>query len=115
MPKNRLPSVKPFGRAGAARRTWWRRRRREIMAMGRGAAAASACGKLGEHRRPGRRLVARLDAHRRVGGDEDVHARAEADEAEPRTLLRAVPLLAVRDDAAGDETGDLPDQDAVRS
>src|ERR1043165_5897687 len=58
--------------------------------------------------------IARLDLDDRTRGEgqEDVGARAEADEAEPSRLRRAVAGLWIGDDAPRDQARDLPHQHA---
>src|SRR5271154_4884404 len=101
-PQKRLPTVKSVGRMKRPRES----RSREMPAT---SAAPRPAGDGGP---PGLELVAARDEDLRAMGQEEAHARAEADQADPLAPNELVAHAGVEQDPAREGPGDLLERDA---
>src|SRR6185437_4316724 len=119
MPKNRLPSVKPLGRAGAARRTSDRRSRRAT-APRTGFTSSPALrrrrwssrGQIRQHRHARAHAFPHSHADRGAGRHEHVDPRPEADDAHAIALHDRHVETTIVDNPPRDQAGNLTHQHA---
>src|SRR4029079_16174356 len=99
-PKQRFASVNPLGSSTMVRRN------------PRSRCTSLRIGQAAEHGDSSQRLLSDGHAHRRARGEENVHARSDPDDAPALALLDGFTFPTVRNNATGDQPGDLTDEHA---